>query len=93
MTRVVAQTITNTEVVYECPHCWTSRNGSQHSTNKFKNGNTAKDRKPTLHQHRTDGESADSFDNGKTFSRISHCRYNTDEVRVRITKDTKRINK
>ena len=93
MTRVEAQKITNTEVTYECPHCWTSGSGPQHPTNKFKNGNIAKDRKPTLHQHRTDGESADSFDNNKTFNRMSHCRYSTDEVRIRITENTKRINK
>lgn len=92
MTRVVAQTITNSEVTYECPHCWSTRKGEYHATNKFKNGKIAKDRKPTVHRHGNGRELASSFDNGKVFNQISHCKFVSDEVSIRITEDTKRIN-
>ena len=91
---VEAHTVTNKEIFYECPHCWTTASGTIYKTNIYKNGNIAKNRKPTLHHHGNEYQSANAFKNGESTHRITHCQHSPDAlhgVYIHFTENTKRV--
>lgn len=88
---VFAKKLTQYKIYYECPTCFTGRNGNVYNTNLNKSGKVIASRKPTIHHHGNEnGRSPDPYKNRKT-SRCSHCQFSDGrEVQIIINDDTLR---
>lgn len=88
MIDVIAKTITDKKIYYECPFCFTNKSHSKTYSSKFmKNGREAINRIPNIHHH---GNEHQTTQGNWTTHRCSHCCYNTEGVMIHITDATVR---
>jgi len=84
---VVAKSVDNIHIYYECPYCWTIQGGRCVGSAIKANGvGFYKSATPTLHKHGSGG----NYQNRVEF-RATHCNYSRgDSVQIHITDETKK---
>ncbi len=89
MIEVIASHITPRKIFYNCPFCFSNKDGSKIYPNKFlKNGKEAKHRRQTKHHH---GNEMQTIEGNWETHRTSHCRINDESICIIINEQTQRI--
>ena len=82
---VKAKKIDNVHIYYECPFCWTIRNGKIKDSNfNRKTKKLYMSAKPTIHRHGSGGDKHNRYE-----TRVSHCSVNNNkEIKIIIDEET-----
>lgn len=89
MIEVIASKITERKIFYNCPFCFSNKEGTKIYPNLLlKNGKEAKHRRNTIHHH---GNERQTIEGNWETTRTSHCSINDEQVCIIINEQTQRI--